>query len=174
MTTLTLDPVQIEKVVSSPSDAGGSYRDVWFFGDIVIKKDDDDGHTNRNEYEFYQTFQGGTFMFEGEEWEVILPETSMVGDYIIMEKVEHPHLVVTFSECEFCVRQTVRVKTYNIFLQKMETYSYKEHDGRCKGIAFIQALDTYMSWYHYINDTHEGNFMVDAENNRVYFVDFAQ
>lgn len=174
MTTLTLDPVQIEKVVSSPSDAGGSYRDVWFFGDIVIKQDDDGGSTNRQEYDFYQSFEGGSFMFEGEEWEVVLPKTSMVGNYIIMEKVEHPHLVVTFTECEFCFPRTITTKFYNIFLKKTETYSHKEHDERCKGIAFIQALDSYMSWNHFINDTHEGNFMVDAENNRVYFVDFAQ
>lgn len=175
MTTLTLDPVQIEKVVSSPSDAGGCYRDVWFFGDIVIKKDDCGGDVNEGEYLFYCQFIPSSFEFEGETWTVELPKTAMIDEYIIMEKVKYPHIELSDGKkgCDFCTMEK-ETHSYIDFAGNKTIRTYKRHSDNCSGANFIVALDNHMSWEHEISDTHAGNFMVDIENNRVIFVDFAQ
>lgn len=174
MATVTLDPIEIERVVSSsPSDTNGSYRQVWFFGDIVIKRDNTGGRTNRNEFAFYEAFEGASFEFEGEDWEIVLPKTALIGEYIVMEKVEHPFLEIDGGgNCGFC-KMKKEVYKHLDWEGKEFSHTYYTHADECCGIDFLFAVDNCMSELG-IGDTHEFNFMVDAENNRVYFIDFAQ
>lgn len=160
----TLAPVEIERIcrTDEPSDSG-AYREVWFLGDVVIKRDNRDGRTNRAEYEFYEQFTGGSFDVLGHSWEVRLPKTEMIGEYIVMERVRFPKLEVgarrTWEwECNYC--------TYN--------HANWEHEPECFGNELLECLDYYMTNEWGIYDIHQGNFMYDIYTRTVWVIDFAQ
>lgn len=165
MTAVGLDPVQIEQVVTSdePSDSG-SYREVWFFGDVVIKRDDNAGETNRDEMDFYSNFdESKTFDVQGHQWRVRLPQTAMVGEYLVMERVRFPKLETKYSstECNFC--EPVR-----------QPWGYAMCQDDCFGYTLFRNLETFMSNQWNIWDTHSGNFMYDILTRTIWFIDFAQ
>ena len=162
----TLAPVEIERIcrTDEPSDSG-MYREVWFLGDVVIKRDNTDGRTNQAEYNFYQEFTGGHFTVLGHSWEVRLPKTEMIGDYIVMERVRFPKLEVGAQspihgkwECNYC--------TYN--------HAQWEHESECFANELLECLDYYMTNAWGIYDIHQGNFMYDIYTRTVWVIDFAQ
>lgn len=160
-----LAPVEIERICrdEAPSDSG-LYRAVWFLGDVVIKRDNTDGLTNRAEYDFYQNFTGGSFDVLGHSWNVRLPKTEMIGDYIVMERVRFPKLEIdSYShlscrwECNYC--------TYN--------HADWDHESECFGSELLECLDDYMTSEWGIYDIHQGNFMYDIYTRTVWVIDFA-
>lgn len=162
----TLAPVEIERIcrTDEPSDSG-MYREVWFLGDVVVKRDNNGGHSNRAEYDFYQNFTGGTFDVLGHSWNVCLPKTEMIGEYIVMERVRFPKLEVMGRdrltdklECNYC--------TYN--------HADWEHESECFGNELLECLDYYMTNVWGIYDIHVGNFMYDIYTRTVWVIDFAQ
>lgn len=160
----TLAPVEIEHLcrTDEPSDSG-MYRDVWFLGDVVVKRDNCNGRINREEYDFYQEFTEGSFDVLGHSWKVCLPKTEMIGDYIVMERVRFPKLEIYAQstdklECNYC--------TYN--------HADWEHEPECFGNELMDCLDDYMTNVHGIYDMHEGNFMYDIYTRTAWVIDFAQ
>lgn len=162
--TDVLDRHQIEKVVSAPSDAVGSFRNVWFFGDIVIKKDNCEtvGRSGcRYEYERSKILSDTTFEFRGETWSLRFPKTSMIGDYLIMERIYGES-----ASAEFCTDCQPAYKPDG-------EYSYWYHtDYYC----FTDELDGIVDevcWGLEIYDMHDLNWRFDRELRTVWVVDFA-
>lgn len=163
--TAVLDEHQIEQVIKAPSDAAGSFRDVWFFGDIVIKKDKKStihGHSGCvQEYERSKELSDTTFVFRGETWSLRFPQTSMIGDYLIMERIYGES-----ASAEFC--KDCKPTYYEDGL-----WSYWEHTGEdcftSELDAEVQCVCLDLSIY----DMHELNFRFDRELRTVWVVDFA-
>lgn len=166
MSTLTLDPVEIDRVVrdSKPSDSG-LFRDVWFVGDVVIKREGYGSDINGDEMYFYDHFTGGSFVTEnGDVWEVRLPQTAMVGEYIIMERVRHPSLEACWDldtgKCNFCTMIPV-------------DWGYT-HEETCFGDSLSHSFAMYMAHEWDLHDMHTGNYMYDIYTRTIWVVDFAQ
>lgn len=166
MSALTLDPVEIDRVVrdSHPSDSGCE-REVWFVGDVVIKRDDAGGETNRDEMYFYENFTGGSFVTKnGDVWEVRLPQTAMVGEYLIMQRVRHPSLEVCWDldagKCNFCTMTPV-------------DWGYS-HEETCFGNNIYRGLSRYMDHDWGLYDIHPGNYMYDIYTRTIWVIDFAE
>lgn len=164
MSTLTLDPVEIDRVVrdSHPSDSG-CYREVWFVGDVVVKRDDNGGETNGDEMYFYETFTGGSFVTKnGDVWEVRLPQTAMVGEYLIMQRVRYPSLESCWDmgKCNFCTMTP-------------DDWRYL-HEETCFGNNLHRGFSQYMQIEWGLDDMHTGNFMYDIYTRTIWVIDFAQ
>lgn len=162
--TTVLDHHQIEKVVSAPSDDAGSFRNVWFFGDIVIKKDKDNtriGAGCRSEYNRSKELFDTTFEFRGETWSLRFPETSMVGDYLIMERIYGES-----ASAEFCT-------DCNPFYENEDGYPYWDHTGNDCFTVELDSIVDEICWGLEIYDMHDLNWRFDRELRTVWVVDFA-
>lgn len=160
-----LDRHQIEQVIKAPSDAAGSFRDVWFFGDIVIKRDKKDTWGTAGcaiEYERSKELSDTTFKFRGETWSLRFPKTSMIGDYLIMERIYGES-----ASAEVC---TDCKPSY----ENDGEYSYWYHTS--EGCCFLSDLDNVVNnicWRLGIYDMHDLNWRFDRELRTVWVVDFA-
>lgn len=162
--TITADHPTIECVVRTlPPSASGWYRNVWFYGDIVIKCD------NGNlmgacaaEYYNYLEFEDFEFERGGETFYVRFPETVMIGEYLIMRKIDFPFLkhADDFGCPDAPIGKTV--------------CNYDEHrDSHRHGILANWIEDELYDRCN-ISDMHTGNFKFDVYTNTFWIIDFAE
>lgn len=171
---LTVDG--IEKVVrTEPSSASGAFREVWFIGDVVVKRDGNSGETNRGEARNYEEFKAREGVYFCEEtqslawhngvpkdrlgpnkrhaYNIRFPKMFMVGDYLVAERVRHPH------PCA----------------EHREKYGFRCGNpvvcADCRASGDIQEI---MEMEFGIGDMHGGNFCYDAETNTAYIVDIQE
>ena len=171
---LTVDG--IEKVVrSGPSNASGAYRDVWFVGDVVVKRDEDHGETNRGEVRNYEKFKAREGVYTREvpqsiawhngapkdrlgpnKWiayNIRFPEMFMVGDYLVAERVKFPHPCAEYKE-----KHGIRCGHMDICEE-------------CRAAYDVRAI---MRDEFSVSDMHGENFCYDAETNTAYIVDIQE
>lgn len=164
---MNLTEPKIEKIVSSPSSANGSFRDVWFFGDIVIKKDRDNTYSNvgcRAEYQNFLKFSKmeATFELDGQKWSLRFPETSMIGDYLIMQRIPFPD--ASPEHCDDC----------EPIEEDFGGGVYYTHGGwGCFLEELEEAVDEACRDNFGIQDMHSLNFKYDIDNRTVWLIDFA-
>lgn len=152
---------EIERVTSSfPSDYGCT-RNVWFFGDTVIKVCKY-GNANIREYANFVENDGEIhgFEFNGDDWVVALPKTSMVGKYLIMEYISSPHGWAN-KDCPYCVNED----------GSRDGASYDMHINECVQMIHIK-VDLVANRLG-LKDMHLDNYRVDWENKIVWLIDFA-
>ena len=157
METQTLPSVdEIIKVVSGHSSSEGATREVFIFGDLVIKRDKGGYHFSANAAEIaaYNKFVPGDHTLNGITYSIKVPRMAMVGEYLIAERVLFPHIAVydEFEPVATCEHE----------------YNYEE----CEPCSDIAHYIEYICENIYgIFDMHPENFMWDADTNTAWLVD---
>lgn len=145
------------KATRSPSDVNGSTRDVWFFGDVVIKQNLPSQYNNTNynqlEYDNYLKFSPATFEHKGATWTIRFPVTLLVGQYLVMDFIDLPECI----NMERC---------------KNSCQTYEEHDDECYD-GLLYAIESAAAKNYGLWDVHEGNYRVDWDTNTIWLIDFS-
>lgn len=156
MTVVTdaINDIDIERVLrKGPSSAGG-FRDVYFIGDSLVLKVNQDrtqAQTNRGEFGNYNRLKSLMPMkakARGIEFEIRIPEMAMVGEFLFAERVHLPHLPETPFKC----------------------WNSCEHEGSFEpcnlNYAVWEVADT-IDLY----DIHEDNYCWDADTKTAWIID---
>jgi len=162
--TITAENLDLVEVTRKAPSTSGYYRNVWFVGDdLVVKRDRfDNGEACQTEYNNYLEFSDFDFEIDNEVFHVRFPETTMVGPYLIMQRIKHEFLKDMYSrECP-----DKPAGAYSC--------SYDDHYENHRSGILERAIETEMDNRYDITDMHCENFMFDRETNTFWILDFAQ
>lgn len=148
---------EIVKVTSGQSSAHGCHREVFIFGDLVIKRDKSStGFSNLSEMEAYNNFVAGEHGADGSTYNIKVPSMAMIGEYIVADRVQFPHLAVYNEE------------TGATPCEHEEEYYLC---GECTKI--INDIEMICEREYDIYDMHSENFMWDADTRTAWIIDIA-
>lgn len=147
--------IDIQEVIGGESDSEGSYRKVFFVNDdLVIKVNyDDEGDpfgedSNADEFANYNRlkhFDNTIAIWGGVKFNIRIPAMEKVGDVIIAERVNFPHLdgcdAPFFDDCP------------------------------CRECQIKEAVDRWCSKHMGLYDIHNYNFCWDADTNTAWIID---
>lgn len=147
--------IDIQEVISRGSDSEGAYRKVFFVNDnLVIKVNytDDDSYYNIDSnsdefanYERLKHFDNTVAIWGGVKFNVRIPQMEKVGDVIIAERVDFPHL----DDCD--------VPFFD--------------DCPCRECQIKEAVDRWCSKHMKLYDIHNYNFCWDDATNTAWIID---
>ena len=184
---MNIDSLDVEKITAKAPSSGGAQRDVWFVGDLVIKKDQYEGdHYCEAEYENYCAYIEETkprkFRF-GREWGTIrFPEMTRVGDYIVAQRAKGEHLPYQKAECptpecknsptrcpKFRKRGHVAADCWDCYLAK-----WSGHDKTCRYGKIMAGVEKYAAERLGLEDMHNENFLWDDATKTAWLIDIAE
>lgn len=146
---------EITKVVSGRSSAKGCSREVFIFGDLVIKKEVGDWG-NLAEIDAYHKFKPGEYTINGETYSIKVPKMAMVGRYLVAERVPFPHLALLGDD------------------YLIAACAHNDNYEECEDCyEIIRAVEDICADEYKIYDMHHENFMWDAATRTAWLVDIA-